>query len=66
MYRKISDIFDFALDLLTYAYFEAGLYNNDILSLYDERILNKSSASKSSSRRKLSSNSSVKLDAIFQ
>ena len=66
MYRKISDIFDFALDLLTYAYFEAGLYNNDILSLYDERILNKSSASKSSGRRKLSSNSSVKLDAIFQ
>jgi serine/threonine protein kinase len=66
MYRKISDIFDFAAEILTYAYFDAELYNDDILGLYDERILNKSSASKSSGRRKLSSNSSVKLDAIFQ
>jgi hypothetical protein len=52
--------------LLTYTYFEAETYNNDILSVYDEMVLQKSPGSKSSSRRKSSSNSSIKMDAIFQ
>ena len=64
--HKIIDVFDFAFNLLTNAYFDQEIYNNDILSVYDESVLGKSSGLVASSRSKSSSNSSVKMDAIFQ
>ena len=59
MSLKIKKIFDFAAELLTYAYFDAETYNNDILSVYDESVLGKPPGRVASSRSKSSSNSSV-------